>query len=138
EALDAVPATDPAKPWTDAALQAYDAYSAALRAVPAIPELLPSEHNRRIQQLHRVDMMRAIQKSAQKQSVFYDLVHHSTMLYGVRSLSYVEDLGGGARRPMEMELGSHEFSMVLPRLEMLDPIGLQLMLVHFRREARPV
>ena len=81
--------------------------------------------------------MQAAHKAARAQSVFFNLVHHSTMLYGIRSLIYVEDLDGGPRRPMEMELGTHSVTMTLPRLDMLDPIGLQLMLVRFRGEARP-
>ena len=81
--------------------------------------------------------MQAAHKAAQAQSVFFNLVRHSTMLYGIRSLSYVEDFNGGPRRPMEMELGTQGVTMTLPRLDMLDPIGLQLLLVRFRGEPRP-
>ena len=137
ESLSQTPAEDPARPWIEAAIQEHDRYLDALKAMPEIPELRPSDHNRRIHHLHQADTMRSAHKAAQAQSVFLNLVHHSTLLYGVRSLTYVEDLGGGARRPMEMELGSHEFSMMLPRLEMLDPIGLQLMFLRLRGEARP-
>lgn len=137
ETLETLPKDDPAKPWVDAALEENERYLSALRAMPDIPELTPSDHNRRIQHLHHADQMQAAHKAARAQSVFFNLVHHSTMLYGIRSLSYVEDLDGGPRRPMEMELGTHGVTMTLPRLDMLDPIGLQLMLVRFRGEARP-
>lgn len=137
EALSAIPAADPAKRWTDAATKASEHYLAALQAMPDIPELRPSEHNRRIHHLHQADEMSAAHKAAQAKSVFMSLVRRSTLLYGVRSLTYVEDLDGGERRPLEMELGKHEFSMTLPRLDMLDPIGLQLMLIQLRGEPRP-
>jgi hypothetical protein len=137
ETLEALPKDDPAKPWVDAALEENEQYLGALRAMPDIPELTPSDHNRRIQHLHHADQMQVAHKAARAQSVFFNLVRHSTLLYGIRSLSYVEDLDGGPRRPMEMELGTHGVTVTLPRLEMLDPIGLQLMLVRFRGEARP-
>lgn len=137
ETLAGLPKDDPAKPWVDAALDENERYLDALKAMPDIPELTPSDQHRRIQHLHHVDQMQAAHKEARAQSVFFNLVHHSTLLYGIRSLSYVEDLDGGPRRPMEMELGTHSVSMTLPRLDMLDPIGLQLMLLRFRGEARP-
>lgn len=137
ESLTGLPKGDPAKPWVDTALDENARYLAALNVLPDIPELTPPDQHRRIQHLHRVDQMQEAHKAARAQSVFFNLVHHSTLLYGIRSLTYVEDLDGGPRRPMEMELGTHSVSMTLPRLDMLDPIGLQLMLVRFRGEARP-
>jgi hypothetical protein len=137
ETLAAVPADDPARPWVDAALQENERYLDALKTMPDIFELRPSEHHRRIHHLHQADTMRSAHKAAVAQSAFMQLVHHSTQLYGVRSLSYVEDFSGGARQPMEMELGKHEVSMMLPRLGMLDPVGMQLMFFHLRSEARP-
>lgn len=137
ETLETVPMDDSARPWIDAALQENDRYLEALRAMPDIPELTPSEHNRRIQHLHHSDQMQAAHKAARAQSVFFNLVRHSTLLYGNRSLTFVEDLESGSRRPMEMELGKHEVMMTLPRLEMIDPIGLKLMMVQLRGEARP-
>jgi hypothetical protein len=137
EMLEVVPAQDPARPWIDAALQESGRYLEALRAIADIPELTPSEHNRRIQHLHHSDQMQAAHKAARAQSVFFNLVHHSTLLYGNRSLTFVEDLDGGPRRPMEMALGKHEVMMTLPRLEIVDPIGLKLLMVQLRGERRP-
>lgn len=137
ETLEALSKEDSAKPWADAALAENERYLTALRAIPDIPELTPSVQHRHIQHLHHADQMQAAHTAAQAQSVFFNLVRHSTMLYGSRSLSYVEDFNGGPRRPMEMELGTQGVTMTLPRLDMLDPIGLQLLLLHFRGELRP-
>lgn len=137
EALAGLPKDDSAKPWVDAALDENERYLAALAGMPDIPELTPPDQHRRLQHLHRVDQMQAAHKAARSESIFFDVVHHSTLIYGVRSLSYMEDLDGGPWRPIETELGTHSVSMTLPRLDMLDPIGLQLMLVSFRGEARP-
>lgn len=137
DALEALPADDKAKPWVDAALAENTRYLEALQRMPDIPELTPSDQHRRIQHLRQADMMQEAHKSAREQSVFFSLVHHSTLLYGNRSLTFVEDFDGGPRRPMEMALGSHSFSMTIPRLEMLDPIGLHLMMINLRGEPRP-
>jgi hypothetical protein len=137
EVLAQVPKADPATPWLARALAASEAYLASARNVSPIAELQPSEARRRTQHLHHADTMRAASKAAEAQSVLLSMVHRSTMLHGVRSLSYVEDLGGGPRRPMEFELGSHEVSMALPRLDMTDPIGLQMLFANLRLETRP-
>ncbi len=128
---------DPAKPWLTLASQEIEAYLTSVRGVGAIAELQPSEAHRRTQHLHHADDMRAASKAAEARSVLMSFVHRSTLLYGVRSLSYVEDVGGGPRRPMEFELGTHEISMLLPRLEMTDPIGLQMIFAGLRLEPRP-
>ena len=57
----------------------------------------------------------------------------SVLLYGRRSITYVEG-PNDVRRPVEMELKGHSFTFELPRMEILDPIGLDFMLRVFRIE----
>jgi hypothetical protein len=64
--------------------------------------------------------MRKIQKDAEKQSVLFNLVHRSVLLYGRRSITYVQE-PGNKRRPVSMDLHSFSHSIELPRSEVIDP-----------------
>lgn len=55
------------------------------------------------------------------------------LLYGNRSLSFVDD-GQDNRRPIEVELHSHGISYEMPRMEVVDPVGLDCILRTFRQE----
>ena len=77
--------------------------------------------------------MREAQKEAEKKSVFLNLVKRSIILYGKRSITYIEG-PGGERRRVEMELKPHSISIEYPRLDVIDPFGLDYKLRVFRAE----
>jgi hypothetical protein len=77
--------------------------------------------------------MAAAHKEAQKQSVLLNLIKRSVILYGNRSLSFVS-AGDDTLRPMEMDLKPFEVSFEMPRMEIVDPIGLDLQLLILRNE----
>ena len=79
--------------------------------------------------------MRKTQKDAEKQSVLLSLVHRSVLLYGRRSITYVQE-PGGKRRPVSMDMHSISHSFELPRSEIIDPVGLSVMLLTFRSARR--
>ena len=133
EYLEGLPADDVARGRIDEALTQNAAYLKAMQAVPRIKEMRPSEHRRRIERLRMADQMRDAHKQAQSQSVLLSLVKKSVLLYGNRSLSFVRD-DQGALRPVEMDLQSHGVSFEMPRMEIVDPVGLDLSLRVFRRE----
>jgi hypothetical protein len=118
------------------ALTENDQYLTDLESVGNIRELHSSEDQRQIERLREFDRARRIRKEAEKGSIFFDLVKRSTILYGKRSLTYVEDRSGG-RQPFEMELKAHSAYIELPRMEVLDPVGLSYMLLVFRTERPP-
>lgn len=136
EPLAATPPDDPARSWINAALEENERYLAALREMPDIPELRPPENHRHLNRLRLSAAIQTATKAAEEQSVLMNLVHRSTLLHGARSLSYIQDVGG-EWQPIEAALGHHEFSMALPRLEALDPVGLQYMLIRLRTAERP-
>ncbi|WP_434605635.1 hypothetical protein [Pseudomonas sp. R1-7] len=105
----------------------------AQQTVPLIVELQPSEHHRRIERLRISDQMRDAHKQAESASVFLNLISRSVLLYGNRSLSFVDD-GQERLRPMEFDLHSHGVSYEMPRMSAIDPVGLDYILRVFRNE----
>jgi hypothetical protein len=57
------------------------------------------------------------------------------LLYGNRSVSYVEG-PGGERRRFDIEMKPHSITQEWPRTETIDPVGLQEMLFALRIERR--
>jgi len=115
------------------ALAQNDSYLEAQRSIPRIVELQPSEHHRRIEQLRISDQMRDAHKEAESGSIFLNLVSRSVLLYGNRSLTFVDD-GQDNLRAMEIDLHAHEISYEMPRMEVIDPVGLDYILRMFRHE----
>jgi len=72
-------------------------------------------------------------RAAEKQSIFLHLVTRSTLLYGNKSVFYMS-AGDGASQRMEMPLTSHGVSIDFPRMDNIDPHGLDYMLRVFRAE----
>ncbi|MDN6875408.1 MULTISPECIES: hypothetical protein [Pseudomonas] len=115
------------------ALAQHAAYLDAQRSIPFIVELQPSEHHRRIERLRISDQMWAAHKQAESESVFLSMVSRSVLLYGNRSLTFVDD-GQDKLRPLEINLHSHGISYEMPRMEVVDPVGLDYVLRIFRHE----
>lgn len=115
------------------ALTQNEAYLDAQRSIPFIVELQPSEHHRRIERLRISDQMRDAHKQAESGSVFLSMVSRSVLLYGNRSLTFVDD-GQDKLRPLEIDLHSHGVSYEMPRMEVVDPVGLDYVLRVFRHE----
>lgn len=131
--LEGLAPDDPAKEHVDKALAQNDAYLKALREIPLIKELQPSEHHRRIEWLRMLDRMRDVQKQAQRESVFYNLANHMVLLYGKRLLSLVKG-DKDELHPMEMDLKQYGVSFEMSRMEIVDPVGLDYILRIFRAE----
>jgi hypothetical protein len=98
-----------------------------------IKELHPSDYERDVVRQRTYDEMRAAQKAAERESVLLSVVHRSTLLYGKRSLTYVLD-DDGSRRAVALDLHSVGVSFEMPRQDVLDPVGLDLMLRVYRVE----
>jgi len=133
EYLEALAPDDAAKGRVSQCLADSAAYLTALKAIPIIKELEPSEHHRRIERLRMSDQMRDVHKQARARSVFLNLVKQSVLLYGNRSVSFIKD-GNDALRPVEMDLKPYGVSFEMPRMEIIDPVGLEHMLNVFRSE----
>lgn len=131
--LKSIPTDDPAHVHVQKALKRHEAYIVGLKGVGVISELHPSEYQRDVVNQKSHDLMRSAQKEAEGKSVFLNLVHRSTILYGKRSLTYIFD-DDGSSRPVAMDLHSTGVSFEMPRHEIVDPVGLDLMLRVLRIE----
>lgn len=76
-------------------------------------------------------------KKAQEQSVFLNLVSKQVLLYGRKTISYI-DSGGGKLHRQESPLSSFSHSFEIPRLSFIDPHNLDFRLRTLRNEARKV
>lgn len=131
--LESLASEDAAKVRVDQALAENEAYITAMRDIPPIKELEPSEHHRRIERLRMSDQMRDAHRQAQSQSALLSLVKRSVLLYGNRSINFIKD-GENTFRSIEMDLKPHSISFEMPRMEIIDPINLDYMLRVFRAE----
>ncbi|TGU74586.1 hypothetical protein E4633_03735 [Geomonas terrae] len=126
-------AEDAAKSRVDNCLTENDRYLAAIQDLPLIKELGPSEHKRSIQRLRTFDQMRDAQKAAESQSPLLSMIKRSVLLYGNRSLSFLND-GSDTLRPFEMDLKPYSISFEMPRMDIVDPVGLDYTIRVFRGE----
>lgn len=127
---------DPARVAVQRALAGQDAYLKGLRSMGRVPELHPSERERRLEWQRHSDGMAEAWRAARKKSIFASIATESLLLYGTRAVSWFED-HTQERRRIETPMGSISHSFEMPRVDIVDPLGLQLMLLHFRAERRP-
>jgi hypothetical protein len=131
--LGGIGTNDPAHAHVHVALKQRERYLEALKSAGTIKELHPSERERQLEHLRFHDQMRTAHKEAEKKSVFLNLVTRSVILYGKRSTIYVEG-PDDTRKPVDMELKEYSVAFELPRMEIVDPNGLDYMLRVFRAE----
>jgi hypothetical protein len=121
------------KETIDKALASFEEYLEALRTVPRLPALHPTQAQRESYRRHMSDSMAESMKAAEKKSAFFGLFARSTLLYGRKSINYIYR-GDGEPKRMEMPLTGHSVEMEFPRMDNLDPYGVDYMLRVFRTE----
>jgi hypothetical protein len=114
-------------------LSRFRKYRDALGAISEIKELRPTETQRQIEWQRSNEQMRLVQKMAYQKSVFFDLVSHSTLLYG-RTSQIFTDGPDGKRKATEVALQQHSTTVEIPRLQIFDPVGLEYTLLVLRNE----
>ena len=127
---------DPAQPHVEQALARLGTYLDGLESIGRVPELHPSERERTIEWQRHADSMTEAHRQARSKSIFASIMPESVLLYGTRSVCWVPDPATEPRR-IETPLATLRHSFEIPRVEIVDPMGLQLMLVSFRSEKRP-
>lgn len=116
-------------------LAANKRYLDELQSVPDMPELRPSESHLRAQHERHALRARETSKATRKQSVFMSMIKQSRILHGAGTLSTVYGLGG-EKRYVNTPFRKIGYSVELPRLESIDPIGFDMALLAFRLERR--
>lgn len=117
----------------DSALASIEHYLEVLRSVPKLPALHVSQSQRESYRRHTSEAMAKSMKAAEKKSFFSSLFATSTLLYGNKSINYIYT-GTGEPHRMETPLSSHSVSMEFPRMDDVDPYGLNYMLRVFQLE----
>jgi hypothetical protein len=77
--------------------------------------------------------MNAAYKAAERRSILSMIATRRVLLYGNRSIDHFVGPNNEMRRT-EMELKSISASFELPRVEIVDPMGLQFQLSTYRSE----
>ncbi len=131
--LEAIALDDRAYAGVGKALERQKAYIKGLEAAGIISELHPSEYRRQLERIRQADFNREVNRKAHRQSIFWDIVHRSVLLHGSGSITLVDD-GAGGRQPRSMQMHSHLYSVERPRMEIVDPVGRDLMIRTFRAE----
>jgi hypothetical protein len=124
---------DRAKPHIRRAVAKLDAYLDDLRAVGFMNELEPSESERLIERKQQSERMRQIQKQAEQGSVLMSLISKSIILHGNGSIGYQRGADGKLHRHA-MKMGGFSTSWEAPRLQVIDPFGVEMQLRQFRSE----
>lgn len=117
----------------DIALASIEHYLEVLRFVPVLPALHVSQSQRESYRRHTSEAMAKSMKAAERKSFFSSLFATSTLLYGNKSINYIYT-GTGEPHRMETPLSSHSISMEFPRMDDVDPYGLNYMLRVFQLE----
>jgi len=133
EYLQKLAADDAAKSRVEQVLVKNKSYLDALQAIPLIKELQPSERHRQIERFRMADQMRDAHRKAHSQSVLFDLVKQFVLLYGNRSLSFFKN-EKNELQPVEMDMKPFGVSFEMPRMESIDPVGLDFTLRIFQTE----
>lgn len=116
-----------------AALKLYRRYEKDADIKDPIKELQPSAYQRAVVRQNHYISNREIRKQAERQSVFFGMVHRSTLLYGRKAITYAR---GADEPPTSMELKEVGSSIEMPRLQTIDPVGFAW-LYHVYRLSRP-
>lgn len=115
------------------ALKEIEDYLKNLRSVGILPALHPSNAQREAQDRHFAELMTKSMEDATSQSAILNLFPKITLLYGSKAISYVYDKKNPPRR-LETSLASHGTEMEFPRMQNIDPYGLEFMVRVFRTE----
>jgi hypothetical protein len=115
------------------ALKRIDDYLSNLAKAGSLPALHPSQSQREAYHRHFSQAMSESFKVAQAESALMSLIAKKVMLYGTKSIYYAYQQDGKFHR-METPLKSHGIEMEFPRMQNIDPYGLDFMLRVFRAE----
>lgn len=118
-----------------ALLAANQAYMDGLKSVPDMPELRPSDAHRLIQYERHALRAQQSGKTARKQSLLMSMIKQSRILHGEGTLSTVYG-PQGENRHVNTPFKTIGYSVEMPRQEVIDPIGFNMVLMTLRLERR--
>ncbi len=126
--------TGPAVEIVQKVLDRKTAYLKDLEGIDTLVELRPGEQQRQAERAHLEEKMRKSFKQAEQDSILQD-IPKSYLLYGKSLVTFVEDPNGSIRK-IEAQMGEVSFEIEHPRLDVIDPVGLQFLLFYFKAEKK--
>ena len=115
------------------AIQEYEKYIEDMRNAGKIQEHRPPVVNREAFRAYYSRKVHQYRREAEKHAVFTQFAKKSVLLYGTKSINYIGEPFAQNKR-MELSLQRHSFSIEIPRMHNIDPVGLDYMLRIFRHE----
>lgn len=133
----ALTSNDPAQQSIQRLSQSMNSYINELEQMGTCSAFRPSERDRQLESYRLGDLARGILKKAEESSILLPLVHKATLLYGSASIAYIyrSDHNGPDRQ--EMSLQTFQHAGEIPRMEVIDPVGLHFAIYKFRVEPPP-
>ena len=128
---------DRAKQSADRLSSQLRVYVAELEQYGICPAFRPSERERQLQGYRQADLQRDVHKKAEQGSLLSALAHKATVLYGTSGIIYVHRDPASEPVRQEISMGTFEHFLEFPRLEAIDPVGLQYNIHLFRSEEPP-
>lgn len=107
----------------------------AMDGIERLVELHPSEMQLETGRVQWYEQMERSMERGSRKSIFDDLFTKQYILYGRSSLTPIHT-GEATTHLTETAMHSFSISSELPILDIVDPVGLDYMLVHFRLEQR--
>lgn len=102
------------------------------QGIETLTELRPSERQRQFERVRSARNMENIFQKAMEQSTLLSLVSTQTILYGKNSSSYVANPNGNLRK-VDINMSEHSVVTDYPRLQIIDPHGLDFNLLQLMR-----
>ena len=98
----------------------------------------PTERERQLQRDRKADFWKKIQKQAEEHSLLSSLAHRANIRYGTTSIVYMYTDDSTAPQRQEIPMSNHKHIVELPRLDVIDQVGLHNAIFRFRSESPPV
>lgn len=133
----AISENDPARKSVRHLSVKLKSYMDSLRKLGKCQAFKPNERERQLQGYRQADFLRNIQKQAYESSILPLVAHKVDILYGTASIAYVYAGDGDGPHRQEISMASHEHTVEIPRLDTVDPVGLQFTVYRFRLESPP-
>lgn len=128
---------DAAKGSVDRLATRLRTYIADLERSGTCLAFAPTETERRLQHYRIGDLFRSAHKQAQQDSALLQLIPKINLLYGTGSVVYAHPDAASKPVRKEMAMSTFKHEVEFPRLEQLDPLGLQRDIQRFRLEPDP-
>jgi hypothetical protein len=125
-----------AKSCVEGVLGRDDLYKQSIQDVGLVLELQPTDRQRWIENERHAEELAKARSEAESKSVLLQLVTRQSLLYGTRTIDYVDDPGGRTRRS-ETQLKTFSYTIDNSMGWVYDPVGLDIMIRIFRTEPIP-